>query len=112
MMKISTIVTSLANAPSALHRLFRPLRYTYSLIFNRHAVKTETVGIKYVDDYRDRYEWIKDNIPNFKKSVWVNCTVKTYRLTKPHNLTVVSELHGEFRFRSRADAMAFLMRWA
>lgn len=111
-MKISTIATSLVNTQSAFHTALRPLRYAYSVIVNRHSVKTETVGIKYVSDYRDRYDWIVDNIPDFKKSVWVNCTIKRYNLTKPHNLTVVSELQGEFRFRRRADAMAFLMRWA
>lgn len=109
---MTTILTIPAKSSQYFFRKTRPIRYVWSLLFNRYPIKTETVGIKYVDDYRDRYEWIADNIPNFKKTVRVNCTVKTYMAAKPHYFNTISELHGEFRFKRQEDAVAFLMRWA
>lgn len=106
------MISTLETTQGKIYKFFRPVRRLYSKVFNRYSVSTDAVGIKYVNDYRDRYDWIAENIPNFKKSVWVNCTVLTYNLAKPHNLTTVSELHGEFRFKRQADAVAFLMRWA
>ena len=104
--------STIATFRDKLRKILRPIRHAYSVVFNRYAVKTSAVGIKYVNDYSDRYEWIAENIPDFKRSVWVNCSVKTYRLTKPHNLSTVTELNGEFRFKRQSDAVAFLMRWA
>ncbi len=108
----NTMTSTIETTQGKFYKFFRPIRQLYSKVFNRHSVSTESVGIKYTDDYRKRYEWIEENIPNFKKTVWVNCTVTTYHLPKPHNLSVVSELRGEFRFKYRSDAVAFLLRWA
>jgi hypothetical protein len=79
-------------------------------ITHRHNVKMESVGVFNVDDYTERYAWLSENVPDFKKTIWIDATVSS--ITDLITRTVDKQLSGTFRFKYRTDALAFVMRWA
>ena len=79
-------------------------------ITHRHCVKLTSVGVYNVEDYKERYYWLDDNIPSFTKAIWVDATVTTY--TNLAKCTIEKQLSGQFRFKRKSDALAFILRWA
>ena len=79
-------------------------------ITHRHCVKLTSVGVYNVEDYKERYYWLDENIPNFRKTIWMDVTVNT--ITDLLNTTIEKQLSGQFRFKRKSDALAFIMRWA
>jgi len=91
-------------------RLHKHLYGLWGRVTHRHCVKLTSVGVYNVDDYKERYYWLDENIPNFRKTIWVDVTVNT--ITDLTHTTIEKQLSGQFRFKRKSDALAFAMVWA
>jgi hypothetical protein len=90
-------------------RLHKHLYRLWGRVTHRHCVKLESVGVYNVDDFKERYVWLSDNIANFTKAIWVDGTVTTY--TNLNKCAIDLQLSGQFRFKRQSDALAFALRW-
>jgi hypothetical protein len=93
-----------------LAKLERHIVKLWSRVTHRHCVKLTSVGVYNVADYRERYDWLAENIPNFTKTIWMDVTVNT--ITDMLNTTIEKQLSGQFRFKRKSDSVAFILRWA
>lgn len=94
----------------AVHKLPELLKKISDMWVNfryPHAAKFDAQN---PSEYIQIPNWIYENVPNYKKQVWIRVSSQSITITSL-GITIEKTYSGEIRFKNKEHAVAFMLRF-